>query len=496
MIADFPVLVIVTLLLAAPIAVIVGLRNWVYSWCVTVAAAFASFMMSLSILNTVMTSGPFSYWLGDWAPPFGIEYVYDPLNAFVLVMVSFLSFMTAVYSKKSLQAELPEHKISFFYAMYLLFVTGLMGIVATGDLFNVYVFLEITSIAGYVMIAVARKREALMGAFSYLILGTIAATFVVIGIGYLYMVTGSLNMADLARLLPDLYGSKVVLTAFAFFTVGLSIKIALFPLHNWLPNAYTYAPSVTSAIMAATATKVGAYVLIRVMFTVFQPEFELTVVHVSQLLLIFATAAILGGSILAIAQTNIKKMLAYSSIGQIGYIVLGIALMNQLGMIGSVAHILNHALMKGSLFLVVGCIVYRFGIVHIQDFVGLGKKMPWTMAAFTIGALSMIGVPLTVGFVSKWYLALASLEAGMWYFIPVLLASSLLTALYFWRVIDNIWFKNAENAKAEAACPNGVCEAPSGMVVPTMVLAVLCIVFGIFAALPVSIAEQAAALFF
>lgn len=329
-----------------------------------------------------------------------------------------------------------------------------------------------------------------MASFTYLVMGTIAATFVLLGIGYLYMVTGTLNMADLARLLPDLYHSKVVLTAFAFFTVGLTIKIALFPLHNWLPNAYAFAPSVTSTIMAATATKVGAYALIRVMFTVFQPEFEITVVHVTQVLLFLATIAILAGSILAVAQTDIKKMLAYSSIGQIGYIVLGVALMNHLGMIGSIMHILNHALMKGGLFLVVGAIVYRHGFTHIQDFVGLGRKMPFTMAAFTIGALSMIGVPLTVGFVSKWYLALASLDAGMWYFVPVLLISSLITAVYFWRVIDNIYFKKTE--KEEPA--TGIQEAPIGMLVPTFVLALLCIVFGIFASFPISVAEQAATL--
>ncbi|MBV1736253.1 MAG: monovalent cation/H+ antiporter subunit D family protein [Eubacteriales bacterium] len=490
MIAHFPILVIVVLLVAAAIVPLVGRINRTASWLTACAGCLASFLMAVSILSTVLDSGRISYWLGNWAPPFGIEYAYDPLNAFVLVLVSFVAFMVAVYARDSLEKELDPHRITPFYAVYMLFVAGLMGMVATADLFNLYVFLEITSIAGYVLIAVGRKRESLMASFTYLVMGTIAATFVLLGIGYLYMVTGTLNMADLARLLPDLYHSKVVLTAFAFFTVGLTIKIALFPLHNWLPNAYAFAPSVTSTIMAATATKVGAYALIRVMFTVFQPEFEITVVHVTQVLLFLATIAILAGSILAVAQTDIKKMLAYSSIGQIGYIVLGVALMNHLGMIGSIMHILNHALMKGGLFLVVGAIVYRHGFTHIQDFVGLGRKMPFTMAAFTIGALSMIGVPLTVGFVSKWYLALASLDAGMWYFVPVLLISSLITAVYFWRVIDNIYFKKTE--KEEPA--TGIQEAPIGMLVPTFVLALLCIVFGIFASFPISVAEQAATL--
>lgn len=490
MIADFPILVIVTLLISAAIAPVVGRRDWKISWLLTTAATLASFGMSLWLLNTVMQVGRISYWLGGWEPPWGIEYVYDPLNAFVLTVVAFLAFVAAFYSKDILQAEIEEQKIPFYYCMYTLFVTGLMGMVATGDIFNVYVFLEITSLAGYVLIGISRNRQALMASYTYLVLGTIAATFVLLGIGYLYMVTGTLNMADLGQKLPELYHSKVVLVAFAFFTVGLSIKIALFPLHNWLPNAYTYAPSVTSAIMAATATKVGAYVMIRMLFTVFNPDFELIVIHLAQLLLILSAVAILAGSILAVAQTNIKKMLAYSSIGQIGYITLGIALLNTTGMTGSVMHILNHALMKGSLFLVAGAVVYKLGITNIRDFKGLGRKMPFTMAAFTVAALSMIGVPLTVGFVSKWYLAVGSLEAGMWYLLPVILLSSLLTAVYFWRVIDNIYFKHPE----EGSVTVGSGDAPAGVVVPTMAVAALCIVFGIFASWPVAVAQKAASI--
>jgi multicomponent Na+:H+ antiporter subunit D len=488
MIADFPVLAIVTLSIAAVITPVAGRNNPAVAWGITAVATLASFGMSLWILTVVMATGKITYWLGGWNPPWGIEYVYDPLNAFVLVVVAFLSFAVAVYSRKILESELDKERIPFYYCMYTLFVTGLMGMVATGDIFNLYVFLEITSLAGYILIAVSRKKEALMASFTYLVLGTIAATFVLLGIGYLYMVTGTLNMADLSIRLPSLYGSKVVLVAFAFFILGLSLKIALFPLHNWLPNAYTYAPSVTSTIMAATATKVGAYVLIRIMFTVFSPDFNVLVVHITQLFLFLSSVAILVGSVLAVAQTNIKKMLAYSSIGQIGYITLGIALMNTTGMTGSVLHILNHALMKGSLFLVVGAVVYRLGVNSVSDFTGLGRKMPFTMAAFTVGALSMIGVPLTVGFVSKWYLALGSIEAGLWFIVPVILLSSLLTAVYFWRVIDNIYFKQPEGGK----CVSVAGDAPASVVIPTCLVAGLCLVFGIFASWPVAVAEKAA----
>ena len=486
---NLPVLAIVALILGAAITPILGRKNSNISWLITLLSTLIFFIISLFILKKVFDTGGFSYWFGNWEPPYGIAYVYDPLSAFVLVLLAFLAFSIAIYAKNSLEFEIEEHRITLFYTMYLLFIAGLAGIISTGDLFNLYVFLEIASIASYTLIAVGRRRESLMASFTYLVLGSIAASFIVLGIGYLYMATGTLNMADMAARLEPIYESKLVLIAFAFLIVGLSIKIALFPLHNWLPNAYAYAPSVTSTIMAAIATKVSAYVLIRVMFNVFKPEFEVTVVHVTQILIFLSVLAIITGSLLALSQTDIKKVLAYSSIGQVGYITLGIALMNETAMTGSIIHILNHALMKSCLFMVVGIIVYKTGITHTDKFTGLGKKLPLTMAAFTVAAVSMIGVPLTTGFVSKWYLAMGSLEAGMGFLIPVIMLSSLMTVIYFWRVIDNIWFK----VPKDEIKTNENSSVPALMLVPTLIMAVLCIFFGVAAYLPLGIAEHAAA---
>ncbi|MGR3179668.1 MAG: monovalent cation/H+ antiporter subunit D family protein [Candidatus Anammoxibacter sp.] len=436
-----PVLVILVPLISSVIIPIVGRKSKLACWIIVTTVTFFSFLGSLYLLNTVVNSGNISYWLGGWEPPWGIEYAIDYLNGFVLVVVSFISFVVAFYSRKSVDAEIDKDKITTFYAVYMLLITGFLGIVITGDIFNLYVFLEISSLAGYTLIASSRNRGALMASYNYLILGTIAGTFILIGIGHIYMQTGTLNIADLRERLPEFYHSTVILTAFAFFTVGLCLKVALFPLHVWLPKVYGYAPSVVSTIMAAVGTKVGLYAMLRIMFGVFKVEFDLEVVPVTKILLIVSSIAILAGSILAIAQTRLKWMLAYSSIGQIGYIVLGATLINQTAMTGSIIHILNHALMKGTLFMVVGCIVYKVGIEDISELKGMGKKMPFTMAAFTIAGLSMIGVPLTVGFVSKWHIAIGALDAGMWYFVPVLIISSLLTAVYFWRVIEMIYFR-------------------------------------------------------
>lgn len=501
MIKHLPALIIVIPLLAAIITPIVGRINRVLSWYVATITTFICFAISLSLLQTVLEQGSISYWMGGWEPPWGIEYVVDYLNIFVLIIVSFMAFVGAVFAKNNIDIEIDEDRKPIFYGVYLLFVTGLMGMAVTGDIFNIYVFLEITSIAGYALIAIGKKRQALYAGFNYLVMGTIGATFFLLGIGYLYLMTGTLNIADLAARLPEFYETKAIFTAFAFLVVGLCIKLALFPLHMWLPNSYAYAPSTISAVMAATATKVAAYALIRVMFTVFNMEFYTQVpFNIEYILMFFAVIGILAGSIMALAQTDIKKMLAYSSVGQIGYIVLGISLMSVTGMIGSLMHLLNHAMMKGALFLVVGAVVYKTGSTTIEGFRGLGKKMPFSMAAFTIAALSMIGIPLTVGFVSKWYLAVASIEVGMWWLVPIILVSSLLTAAYFWRVIDNIWFKCAVGEESHDHGHGHDChhapvksnDAPVSMLLPTVTVAVLCIVFGVFAYAPVSIAEKAA----
>ncbi len=425
----------------------------------------------------------------------------------MLVIVSFISFALAVYAKNNIEYELSKDRISPFYSIYMLFIAGLLGIVITGDVFNLYVFLEISSLAGYTLVAVRKRREALVASYNYLILGTIAALFILLAVGYLYMATGTLNMADLRERLPEIYSSKVVLTAFAFFMVGLSLKLALFPLHTWLPDAHGYATPVVSAILAALTITGSAYAMFRIMFTVFNVEFVLEVVPVTDMLIIVASVAIIAGSILTISQIKLKQMLAFSTVTHIGYMVLGVAIANQTAMTGGLMHMLNHAIMKASLFLIAGIVAYRTGIEEIAGLKGMGKKLPLSMAAFTVGALSMIGVPLTAGFVSKWYIAIGSLEAGMWYLIPVIIMSSLLTAVYFWRVIDSIYFKDSSGQGVKESSEKDsltgtlkslnpqafvLKEAPAGMLIPTLVLASLCIFFGIAAFIPVSIAEKAA----
>ena len=215
---------------------------------------------------------------------------------FVAVIVCFITLIVAVYSKKSVEKEIDRAKVPAFYSLYLLLSTGFIGMVVTGDLFNLYVFIEISALAGYALTAIGKKRGALIASYNYLILGTIGATFIMIGIGYLYVATGTLNMGDLSQRLPALYGSNAVRTGFAFLTVGLFLKLALLPFHIWLPNVYTHAPSVVSVLMSATATKVSAYVLIRIMFTVFSASFDIEAVPVTKILLALSSTSIIRSS--------------------------------------------------------------------------------------------------------------------------------------------------------------------------------------------------------
>ena len=243
-----PVLIIVIPLISALVTLAAGWIDKRTSFFITVTTVSGQFVASLFLLYRVQTQGTLRYWLGGWQPPWGIEYVIDGLNAYVLVVVLLMALICVVYSKKNIEHELPQKRITFYTLLQLL-ITGLCGITVTGDIFNMYVFIEIMSLSAYALTA-SRGKIALKASFTYLILGSIGACFFLLGIGFLYAITGSLNMQDLAQLLPPFYSNKMVTAAFVFFLVGLSIKMALFPLHTWLPDAHAFAPSEISALLS------------------------------------------------------------------------------------------------------------------------------------------------------------------------------------------------------------------------------------------------------
>jgi len=477
MLHQFPAIIVVVPLITSFFIFFFGWRIKQLAFPFAIGGLSVCMVSAAIALDSVIRCGPTQYRLGAWPPPWGIEFRVDHLTAFMLALVSLFGWLAAIYAKKSVEQELPE-KISLFWTLYMLLITGLLGIIITGDMFNLFVLLEVASLSGYTLVASGRDK-APFASLRYLIIGTIGASFYLIGIGYLYVSTGSLNMEDLRLLLPDLYGSRVVLTAFVFIFIGFAIKIALFPLHSWQPDAYTYAPSAVSVIISTAVAKTFVYALIRIIFSVFTLGFIKEILPVFGIICWVAAVAMILGSIFAINQYNLKRMLAYSSIANVGYIILavGLAPSSSLGLTPAVMHILNHAVIKGCMFMAACGFIYRYNLWDIRQFAGLGRRMPYTSLAMILAALAMIGMPPGAGFVTKWYLIRAALEARGYVFVAVIFASTLLMIVYFWRVIEIMYIRTEKETTLNGG--PGINEIPASMLMPGLFLGILSFVIGI-----------------
>ena len=307
-----------------------------------------------------------------------------------------------------------------------------------------------------------------------------------IGVGLLFTMTGTLNLVDIAGRLEAVESTRPVIAALGFIGVGIGLKLALFPLHLWLPNAYAYAPSAVTAFVASTATKMAVYLLLRFFFSVFGIDIAFGDTHTATMLLVLAVLGMVAPSLVAIFQRNVKRMLAYSSVAQIGYIMLGIALVSQTGLTGGISHLFNHAIIKGCLFLAIGCMVYSTGITRIEQMAGIGRTMPLTMGAFVLAGLGLIGVPGTAGFVSKWFLITGAVEQGLWWLAAVIVFSSFLAVIYIGRIVEIAWFREPV---AAAVAPKPV---PAEMLAITWVLALATVYFGFETSVSAGVAGQAA----
>ena len=481
-----PALQVVVPVLTAPLVVLLRARS--LAWAAAAAASLMSLAVAGSLVSGVLGGGEFSYPLGGWEAPYGIELQVDAFSALLLLIVTGASSIALLAGKASLDQAIEPSRQPLFFASWLLALAGLAGILVSADAFNIFVFMEISSLASYVIVAGGTDRRALPAVFKYLMMGTIGATFYLIGVGLIYMMTGTLNLADMELRIHDVADQRPILVAAGFITVGLALKAAVFPLHVWLPNAYTWAPHAVSVFLAACATKVSLYVLLRFDFVVFQQNLLGHDLQFSAFLMPLATLAILAGSAVALYESNIKRLLAYSSVAQVGYILLGASLVSVTGLSASLLHMFNHALAKGTLFLAVMALALRYSHLDLVQLGGSARRMPWTMAAFAVAGLSLIGVPGTAGFISKWYLVTAALDEGPLglALIAVIVCGSLMAVVYIWRIVEAAWF--AEEPADVAA----VREAPVPMLAVLWLAALANLWFGLATTLPRELATAAA----
>jgi len=449
---------LVPLLVAVPIfgsifALLAGLVRSRTGWPLAVLAAGVQVAGALVLAVDVFDDGPIRYVVGGFTAPFGIELVVDGLSATMVVLVAVVALGVLAYARAA------GPRSNAFYATYLLLVAGLTGMSVTGDVFNMYVFLEITGLAAYALVASGDGGRPALAALKYLLVGTVGASLFLLGIAYAYVATGTLNMADLATQLEAVgYDSPLVWASFGLLVSGLFVKIAVFPLHTWQPDAYAGAPDSVSALISALVSTVAAYALIRIVFSVFTVDF-LAANDIAQTVLVAgAVASIVFGSVIAVSQRDLKRMLAYSSVSQFGLVVGAVAVANDTALTGAMIHLVGHGVMKGGLFLTCGLIAAATGARTVDEYAGLAERFPVGAGAFGVLALAMVGIPPAVGFVGKWYVALGAVEAEAWPLAVVIFASTLLTLAYFARVIERIYFRDPP----EASAGSGPADSPSG----------------------------------
>lgn len=419
--------------------------------------------------------GVIEYAYGGWRPPFGIAVRIDGIGALIAALISGVALAVFIYSPPILRIEVPRAKPSFL-AMSLLLIAALQGMAVTADLFNLYVFLEIGSLAAYTLVAVGGGVAAL-ASFRYLLIGTVGASFYLLGVAYLFALTGSLNGADIAQALVEVAPTAALVVAVVFLTIGLGLKMAIFPMHGWLPDAYTYAPSVSSALIAGLMTKISALALLRVLYGVIQPAHGTLLMPISDVIEILACAGIVVGSLMAVAQRDLKRLFAYSSVAHLGYIALGLGIGNRAAVTGAVFNMVAHGVAKATLFLIAGGMMYRLGSRSVESLAGLGRSMPLSAAALVIAAFSMIGLPPTAGFTAKWYLLMGCLDAGRTDLFAVVVASTLLSAWYFLRLFEVAFFTPEEHLEHDSV--GGGRELPLSMMGPIAVGAAALIALGL-----------------
>ncbi len=476
-----PVIIFLIPFLTAICSPMVGGKN--PHWCrpMALTAVFAMCIATVVNLWFVLEHGETRYAFGGWpistslsSPPIGIEWVNDSLASMMLVALGFVASVCLIYGGPLLLQSLGK-QVVLYYTLILLLISALTGLVLAGDIFNVFVFMEVAALSAYALVGVPGGK-AFVAAFRYLILGTLGASFYLLGVVFFYAATGTLNMADLARYMkenPELMTSKVVIAGSTFMFIGLGIKMALFPLHGWLPGAYARAPDAISPILAALMTKVALYAWVRIMFWVLGGRAEFGQVHLLTLLGALGALAAVVGALLALSQQDVKRMFAYGGISHVGLILIGVSQGNQTGFAGGMFYMINDAIMQAGMFFIAGAAIYLHGARTVEEWARLRGGSPWMIGALIVLAMSMIGIPPTGGFFGKWHIMLGAIEARNYLALGAVVVATLLTMAYFQRLFVSIFRASPASPSARRV------EAPRSLRVSVGVTAAAIIALGL-----------------
>jgi proton-translocating NADH-quinone oxidoreductase chain N len=469
------------LLIAVPLGLAFAIPLFALFWkdaakYISPVALGFNLVVSLLLLPKVLEN-PIIVSIGGWQPPFCINLVAGPVGVLFSTIIALVGLLVSIYALDYIKEGATEK----YHMLYLLLLTGATGVVLTGDIFNLFVFFEILCISSYALVAYLRDKAGIESAVKYLIQGAVGSSLLLIGIGLLYGQFGTLNMADIARNIKSVSSISVFVPMVLIIT-GFGVESAIFPLNAWLPDAHSSAPSSISAILSGIAIEVGLYAVSRVVFTIFGAS------GILPFLALLGILTLLVGEMCALSQNNIKRMLAYSSIGQIGLILFALAIATSYGVTGGLFQLISHTLSKALLFLAAGYMIYRAGSPDISALEGIGKKMPLTCLAFTIGAFSLVGLPPFVGFPSKFLIVRAALATGEAIFtvlIGLALLGTVIEGAYFFRVVQVLYFKGGK-------VNPGRKEAPVTALIPMFIFVVLIIVVGIYPKLITDVLNSAA----
>lgn len=408
---------------------------------VNMLVATTIFIVSLISAYFVSTLGGYVFTVGKAVQPFGIALRVTTIDSGLAVVFSFIYLMISWSGLTTLEREVEKKRVGSYYALSSLLVASLLGIIFTYDIFTGFVFLEVNTLAACGIVAIRDTKDSIKATLKYMILSSLSSGLVLLAIAFVYTMTGHLSMPFVREQLQQANQTTpdIVLMSLILFTFGIAIKAALFPLHVWLLDTYSSAPTTTSALLSSIVNKAPLLFLIKLYYWVYGFEI-LKASNLLQVLLVMGSIAMIAGSLFARKQVQLKRMVAYSSVAQMGYIFFGIGLGNSLGLAMAIYQMVAHGLTKSTIFLTSGAFIQKTGLSQIEDLKGVGKVMPVTLGIFTLCGLSMVGIPVLPGFINKWNLAIASIEANQLVLLLVLLLSSLLNATYYFPIIINGYF--------------------------------------------------------